>query len=124
MGAVFLTRLQRDYPRAEASFVGFKGLIQYFRILNLAASRVQLCAISKNIWRCAPGGNEFAVRTHFAECSRQILEVSMSTPVLKGDKAALREALVSAALSSAGPLTSNEERFHISALGGFVHIWT
>jgi hypothetical protein len=26
--------LQRDYPRAEASFVGFNGLI-YFRILNL-----------------------------------------------------------------------------------------
>ena len=28
-------RLQRDYPRAEASFVGFNGLIQYFRSLNL-----------------------------------------------------------------------------------------
>jgi hypothetical protein len=34
-GSGFPHRLQRDYPRAKASFVGFNGLIQYFRILNL-----------------------------------------------------------------------------------------
>jgi hypothetical protein len=33
-GSGFPHALQRDYPRAEASFVGFNGLI-YFRILNL-----------------------------------------------------------------------------------------
>jgi hypothetical protein len=53
--------LQRDHPRAEASFVGFNGLIQYFRILNLRRKEIPLCAISKNISRCDPGGSEFAV---------------------------------------------------------------